>query len=185
MKVLVGAACLLLAVARPLSGQMVVTNDTLDVERREVRDVLTVLRDSLRTVEAAAAQFERGHQSASIELLISRAQSIQRACARSRRNLPAARKQVAAGSWSTEYRTKAQDNLLDEMVQLEESLEACESVWARLASLDEADELRADGPAQAQSISTAIRRYTSDVDALYKALGIYVRPIGAGPSVIP
>jgi hypothetical protein len=185
MKALYGAALLLLLAARPLAGQMVVTNDTLDTERQEVRDILIVLRDSLRTVEAAAAQFQRGHQSASTELLYSRGRALQRACVRSVRNVEPARETVEAGAWDSEYRTETQKALLDEMTTLEQALLACDSVWERLASLDDPDDLRTDGPVQAESIAEVIHQYSTAVSAFYKALGIYVRPIGAGPGILP
>lgn len=184
MKALVTAAVLLLA-ASSLQAQMVVTNDTLDTERRNVRDALVILRDSLRTVEAAAAQFERGNASASSELLYSRGRTLMKSCSRSLRNVGPTRAVVEADDWNDEYRTLRQTELLAAMNHLEKSLQACESVWSTLATPAGADEIRSKGVTEARSISQEIHLYGNSVDAFYKALGIYVRPIGAGEGILP
>jgi hypothetical protein len=169
----------LLVVAAPLHAQMVVTNDTLDAERRDVRDALVVLRDSLRTVEAAAAQFERGHASASPELLYSRGKTIKNACNRSLRNIEPTRKVVKSDDWDNDYRTQRQNELLEAMDTLEKSLNACVAVWDRLTAPEGIEEIRASSPGKAQSITQDIHDYTTPVTSYFKALGVYVRPIGA------
>jgi hypothetical protein len=176
----------LLVIAAPLHAQqMVITNDTLDAERRDVRDVLVVLRDSLRTVEAAAAQFERGHASASLELLYSQGQRIKNACIRSLRNIGPAREVVKADDWDDAYRTLQQSELLEAMDTLEESLNDCDEVWDSLATLENEEELRSSGPGAAESITKDIHDYASAVSGYFKALGVYVSPIGASRTSIP
>lgn len=158
---------------------MVVSTDTLDAERRDVRDILVVLRDSLHSVEAAAAQFDRGHASASVELLYSRGKTIKNACTRSVRNIGPAREVVKADDWDDEYRTMWQNQVLEAMDVLEQSVNACQLAWGRLATPENAEQIRSAGPGEAESITNAIHDYTAVVSGYYKALGIYVRPIGA------
>ena len=184
MKSLVTAAALLLA-AGSLEAQVLVRNDTLDAERRDVRDVLIVLRDSLRTVEASAAQFERGNESASVELLYSRGRSLLRACSRSLQNVPPAQALVRADDWENDYHALRQNELLAAMDRLEKSLQACESVWGKLATMEGADDIRTEGVAEARAITDAVHQYGNAVASFFKALDIYVSPIGAGPGVIP
>lgn len=157
---------------------MVVTNDTLDLERRDVRDILVVLRDSLHTVEAAAAQFDRGHAAASIELLYSRGRTLKNACTRSLRNIGPAREVVKADDWGDEYRTMRQGQVLEAIDLLEQSVNACQSVWDGLVTPENAEQIRTAGPAEAESITKAIHEYGNVVAGYYKALGIYVRPAG-------
>ena len=178
MRLLVVAVGLLVA-AGPLHGQMVVTPDTLDAQRRDVRDILVVLRDSLHTVEAAAAQFDRGHSSASVELLYSRGRTIKNACTRSLRNIGPAREVVKADDWGDEYRTMRQNQVLEAMDVLEKSVNACQSVWDGLVTPENAEQIRTAGPAEAESITKAIHAYGAVVSGYYKALGIYVSPAGA------
>ena len=177
MRLLV-VALVLLVVTVPLHGQMVMTQDTLEAERRDVRDVLVILRDSLQTVEAAAAQFERGHATASPELLYSRGRSIKNACIRSLRNVEPARQVVKTNDWVSEYQTKWQNELLQAMDSLEKSLNACEAVWHRLATPETAEQIRTAGPPEAESITRDIHGYTAVVSSYYKALAIYVKPAG-------
>lgn len=178
MRLLVVAVGLMVAAA-PLHGQMVVTDDTLDVARRDVRDILVVLRDSLHTVEAAAAQFDRGHTSASVELLYSRGRMIKNACTRSLRNIGPAREVVKADDWGDEYRTTWQNQVLEAMDVLEKSVNACQAVWDGLVTPENAEQIRTAGPAEAESITKAIHDYGQAVAGYYKVLGIYVRPVGA------
>ena len=157
---------------------MVVTTDTLDAQRRDVRDILVVLRDSLHTIEAAAAQFDRGHSSASVELLYSRGRTIKNACTRSLRNIGPAREVVKADDWGDEYRTMRQHQVLEAMDVLEESVNACQSVWDGLVTPENAEQIRTAGPAEVESITKAIHVYGTVVSGYYKALGIYVSPAG-------
>ncbi len=178
MRLLVVAVGLLVAAA-PLQAQMVVTNDTLGTERRDVRDILVVLRDSLHTVQAAAAQFARGNASASPELLYSRGKTIKNACIRSLRNVGPARRVVKADDWGDEYRTMRQNELLQAMDSIERSLNACEATWDELATPENAERIRTEGPREAESITGDIRLYGGVVAGYYKALGIYVKPAGS------
>ncbi len=146
----------MLVFAAPLHGQMVVTTDTLDAQRQDVRDILVVLRDSLHTVEAAAAQLDRGHTSASVELLYSRGRTIKNACTRSLRNIGPAREVVKADDWDDEYRTMRQNQVLEAMDVLEKAVYACQSVWDGLVTPENAEQIRTAGPAEAESITQAI-----------------------------
>ena len=178
MRLLVVAVGLLVAAA-PLHSQMVVTNDTLDAQRRDIRDVLVVLRDSLHTVEAAAAQFARGNATASPELLYSRGKTIKNACIRSLRNVEPARMVVKADDWGNEFQTKWQHELLQAMDSIEQSLNACEATWGQLATPENAEQIRTVGPREAESISSDIQVYGAVVGGYYKSLGIYVKPAGS------
>ena len=169
----------LLAAAAPLQGQVVVTNDTLDVERGDIRDVLVVLRDSLRTAEAAAAQLARGNASASPELLYSRGKALKNACIRSLRNIEPARTVVKADNWGNEFQTKWQNELLQAMDSIEQSLTVCEATWDHLATPENAEQIRTAGLTEADSITRDLQTYGAVVRGYYKSLGIYVKPAGS------
>ena len=63
----------------------------LDSARASLRDAVLVLRDSLVTVDGAAARLQRDYREASGPSLLSRAQQMYEACARSGRTVPQAR----------------------------------------------------------------------------------------------
>lgn len=184
MKLVVVAAALLVASA-PLQAQMVVTRDTLDANLRDLRDTLVILDDSLHTVQAALAQLQLGHAGASKELLFSRGKSIKNACSSALRNVAPARNVVKEDDWDTDHRTRQQTQLLGAMDDLEQSLSSCESVWGRLATIENAEEIRTAGPHEATSISDHIERYSRVVAGYYKVLGIYVPPAGMSRDPAP
>lgn len=175
----------LLLVAGPLQAQMVVTNDTLDTPRREVLEALVVVRDSLRPIEAAAAQLQRGSATASSELLFSRGRILLKACRTSLETLPAARAEVARGEWPQEIQVQRQRELMHEFSRLEHALAKCDTTWTRLATPEQAHDIPTVGLAHAQEITADIHRYQNSVGSFLKPLGIRLEPIGAGPGVLP
>ena len=71
-----------------------------------------------------------------------------------------------------------QGQVLEAIDLLEQSVDACQSVWDRLVTPENAEQIRTAGPAEAESITKAIHDYGKVVAGYYKALGIYVRPAG-------
>jgi hypothetical protein len=85
-----------MAAAGPLAGQTVVRPaPPLDSTRAALRDALLVLRDSLVTIDGAAARLQRDFRNASGPSLLSRARVMYQACARSGKAIPTARETVS------------------------------------------------------------------------------------------
>jgi len=119
---------LLLLSAGSLAAQTVVRPDPpLDAERLKVRDAVLVLRDSLNSIDAAAARLQRDFRTASGASLVSRARVMREACARSARTIPPTRQVVAAAPASNENRMKRRDELARGL----ESAEGCPEVLRR------------------------------------------------------
>ena len=83
MKRLLGLLVLVTAVVHPLSAQTVIRpTPPLDSARAVLRDALLVMRDSLLTIDGAAARLQRDFRVASGPSLLSRARVMRDACAR-------------------------------------------------------------------------------------------------------
>jgi hypothetical protein len=166
-------------------GQMVVTNDTLPDSKQVVRDVLVPQRDSLHLILAAAAQLRRGNATASVELLFTRGRSMLRACTGSATTIQNTRTTVEAGGWDDDLQNRRKNELLAEMDLLDLAIVQCNQDWTRLATLENAEEIRTSGLASADSLVATIHRYENVVAGYYKVLDIYVEPPGGNSGIIP
>src|SRR3954471_525743 len=93
-------------------GTVVVPEPALDADRATLRDELLQFRDTLSTIDAAAARLQRDNAGASPEALVSRARVMSDACARSVRNTPPARKSVLAADANNTARIQRQKEML-------------------------------------------------------------------------
>ena len=107
MRILISVLLGLLGTA-PLHAQVVVQPEPpLDSTRESLRDAMLVFRDSLITVDAAAARLQRDYREASGASLLSRARVMRDACGRSARTVPPTRSALLEAKLSTEKKLKS------------------------------------------------------------------------------
>lgn len=160
-------------------GTVVRPEPPLDARRVTLRDALFQFRDTLSSIDAAAARLQRDYRQASVASLLSRAWVMREACARSVRSLPAARKAALAAAATTELRMQRRGELVGAMDQLQKHLARCESDFAAMSSPGEAERVRGYGNDRARRALTATREYERVLATFFNAMGIKVTPLGA------
>ena len=164
----------------PAAGQTVTRPDPpLDPARAAVRDALLMLRDSLTTIDGAAARLQRDFRQASGPSLLSRARVMEQACARSVRTLPAARKVGLEAPLSKPARVTARRRLLGEMDQLSRTLSRCQRSFAAMSRPDQGEVVRGYGNDRAVRVQSSLRKYEGTLRSFFGVMGIRYTPIGA------
>ena len=170
-----------LLAARPLSAQTVIRPaPPLDSARAALRGALLVLRDTLNTIDGAAARLQRDFRNASGPSLVSRARMMYQACTRSGRAVPPARQVVQGFSLDDPAKEKRRQELLGSMDRLKEALVRCETEFAAMSRPDQGERVRGYGNDRAIRVQTAIRSYESVLRDFLGVMGIRVQPLGAG-----
>jgi hypothetical protein len=154
----------------------------LDAGRVRLRDAMVTLRDSLITINGAAARLQRDYRTTSDAALTARAREIVRACARSIAVLPATREVVAAADAPAGARRRTQAGVLRALDSLQTTLTGCGTVFGELSRPGKGEEVRGYGNRRAEPILRALGDYDSAARNFFMAWGIDVRPIGARPS---
>ena len=174
------AVALVLLSAPPLAAQGTVVRPepALDAGRAALRDALLRFRDSLNSIDAAAARLQRDYRQASAASLMSRARVMQEACDRSTRNLPPARKAVVAAEASEGQRLRRRREMLSAMDQLGKALSRCQSDFAAMTRPGEAEQVRGYGNDRATRVQAALRRYEVVLATFFSAMNIKVSPLG-------
>ncbi len=165
-------------------GTVVVPEPALDAARTTLRDELLKFRDTLNTIDAAAARLQRDNRLASLAVLSSRARIMTAACANSGRNLPSARDAVRAADASDKHRSKTQGELIRAMDRLAGVLSRCEAEFAGLSKPGAGEKVRGYANARAVKVQAAIREYERFLASFFNAMGIKVRPLGTGEPVV-
>jgi hypothetical protein len=166
-------------VVRPAAAQTVVRPDPpLDSTRAALRDALLLLRDSLTTVDGAAARLQRDYRNASGPALLSRAGVMYDACVRSGKALPPARATVLSTPLSQAFKIKRRKELLVEMDQLKTALAKCESEFGEMRKPGQAERVRGYGNDRAVRVQSALRGYEKAMGDYLGAMGIKVIPPG-------
>lgn len=168
--------------AQPLRAQVVVQPEApLDSTRASLRDALLVLRDSLITIDAAAARLQRDYREASGASLLSRARIMRDACARSVRTIPPTRGEILHAKLSATKRLQARTELVSAMDSLQGWLTRCEREFAAMSQPDQAETVRGYANDRAVRILGAIRRYELSMRNFLGVMGIRVTPLGVTP----
>ena len=171
-----------LLAAPPLAAQTVIRPaPPLDSARAALRDALLVLRDTLNTIDGAAARLQRDFRAASEPSLVSRARMMYQACARSGRTVPPTRRVVQGFTLNDPAKAKRRQELLGSMDQLKEALVRCETEFAAMSQPDQGERVRGYGNDRATRVQTAIRGYEMTLRDFLAVLGIRVQPLGAAP----
>jgi hypothetical protein len=166
-----------------LAQGSIVAPERLDPERAIVRSRVLLLRDSLITVDGAAASMQRDFRQASTSALESRARVMRDACSRSLRTLPATREAIA--KFNVEPRIKyLQRDALGAIERLQASLALCETEFGAMAVRGKGEEVRDYGNRRAETVLASLRHYDGALQNLLTALQINIRPLGAGKSAL-
>jgi hypothetical protein len=169
--------------AGTLSAQATVVppEPPLDPMRAGLRDALLVLRDSLMTVDGAAARLQRDFRETSAASLLSRARVMHDACARSLRTVPPTKQTLTAADLSEPVRVQRRRELLQALDRLSGSLSRCEARFAAMSQPGQGETVRGYAYARSQAVQAAIRKYEENLRGFFTALGIYVSPAGSSP----
>ena len=174
-------ACLLLA-ARSLSAQgtVVLPEVPLDERRAALRDELLRFRDTLNTIDAAAARLQRDFRQASAASLLSRARVMSEACARSARNVAPARAAVLAAEATDKRRLARRAEMIQALDRLRGVLSRCQNDFDAMSRPGEGETVRGYGNHRAVRVQAVLRQYERALASFFAAMGIKVTPLGAG-----
>jgi hypothetical protein len=168
--------------AGPVNAQTVMRAEPpLDSARAAVRDALLILRDSLNTIDGAAARLQRDFRQASGPSLLSRARVMRDACARSVRTVPATRRAVLDAKLLEPQRVKHRRKLVGAMDHLSGALARCQQDFAAMSRPGQAETVRGYGNDRAIRVQTALRQYENALRGFLGTMGIRVTPLGANP----
>jgi hypothetical protein len=166
----------------PALAQTVMKPDPpLDSARVVVRDALLNLRDSLNTVDGAAARLQRDFRQASAPSLVSRARVMHEACAHSKNAVPPTRGTVLDAQLSDPRRLTQRKELVQAMDQLSQALRRCELDFAAMSRPGEGETVRGYGNDRAIRVQAAIRKYEIAFRSFMGVMGIKIVPPGATP----
>ncbi len=160
-------------------GTVVRPEPALDAGRVTLRDALLRFRDSLNTIDAAAARLQRDYRQASTASLLSRARVMREACARSIRTLPSSRQAVRAADASEGLRERRRGEMMGALDQLQKALAQCESDFTVMSQAGEGERVRGYGNDRAVRVQVALRKYEKALGAFFSAMKIKVTPAGA------
>jgi hypothetical protein len=170
-------------IVQPLTAQTVVRPDPpLDSTRAALREVLVVLRDSLSTVDGAAARLQRDYQAASGPSLLSRARVMRDACSRSSRTIRPTRDAVLAAKLTTDRKVQGRKQLVMALDTLKGVLLRCETEFAAMSKPDQAERVRGYGNDRAVRVLGGIRKYEQSMRHFLGLMGIRITPLGASPT---
>lgn len=147
----------------------------------QVRDVMLVLRDSLMTVNGAAARLQRDFRTTSDAALASHARAVANACARSARTVVPTRKAVAAADADGSARINTRTAVLRALDSLAAEMTKCSDEFGAMALPGKGEEVRGYGNRRAEPILKALYDYDAAATRFFKAWGMDVRPLGARP----
>lgn len=165
-----------------LSSQTVVRPaGPLSAAHVPVRDAMLVLRDSLMTVNGAAARLQRDFRQTSDAALTSHAREIANACARSLRTMVPTRKAVAAADAGDRARMNTRAAVLRALDSLSVEMTKCSGEFGAMAAPGKGEEVRGYGNRRAEPILKALYNYDATAMRFFKAWGMDVRPLGARP----
>lgn len=168
--------------AGPVMAQTVMRPDPpLDSARASVRDALLILRDSLNTIEGAAARLQRDFRQASGPSLVSRARVMHLACSHSKQVVPPTRHSVLDAQLAEPSRVRYRAALIQEMDRLSKALSRCELDFAAMSKPGEGETVRGYGNDRATKVQAALRRYEVALRSFLGVMGIKVMPIGSTP----
>ena len=166
-------------------GTVVLPEAPLDSARAALRDDLFTFRDSLSTIDAAAARLQRDYRQASEAILRSRARVMTEACTRSVRNVPLARRAVQVSVASNDASRQAHRELLGALDRLNLVLTRCQTEFGRLSQPGQGEEVRGYGNDRAIRIQSGLREYEGVLARYLSSMGIRSQPAGSRSRAVP
>jgi hypothetical protein len=170
---------------QPLAAQTVVRPAApLDSARAELRDALVLFRDSLITIDGAAARLQRDFRTASPPSLLSRARTMRDACARSLRTVPPTRAALHAVHLTHPRRLQLRRELVVALDSLKRILQYCETEFSAMSKPGQSEVVRGYGNDRAERVQVGLRSYERTLQRFLQIMGIRVLPAGvhASPS---
>jgi hypothetical protein len=164
----------------PVAAQTVVQPVRLDSARAALRDDLEVLRDSLHTIDGAAARLQRDYRTASEASLLSRAGLMKEACARSSRTVPSTRQALLDFRLSDRQKLELRQQVVTALDSLHGALRRCETQFTAMSRPSQGDSVRGYANHRAELVQTAIRNYEQHLRHFVGSLGIRILPPGMG-----
>lgn len=165
-------------------GTVVLPEAPLDSARAALRDDLLSFRDSLSTIDAAAARLQRDYRQASQAVLRSKARVMTEACTRSARNVPLARKAVQASEASNDARRRTRGELLGALDRLTKVLTRCKTEFDAMSQPGQGEKVRGYGNDRAIRIQSGLREYDRVMARYLKAMGITMPVPGSRPPAV-
>jgi hypothetical protein len=158
--------------------------EPLDSARAVLRDAVLVFRDSLGTIDAAAARLQRDFRQTSQESLLSRARVMHEACARSVRAAPSLKKTLLAAQITEPLRIRRRRQLVNAIDQLRGVLNRCEVDFAAMSQPGQGETVRGYSNTRSEVVQGAIRKYEDALRVFLSAFKIYVAPAGSAPRTL-
>jgi hypothetical protein len=180
-RVYLAVLSMLFAQTLAAQGMVVRPEPALDAGRAALRDALVQFRDSLSSIDAAAFRLQRDYRQASTASLISRANVMHEACARSVRNVPPTRRAVLAANASDERRLQHRGEMVGALDQLQKALTRCKLDFAAMSRPGEGERVRGYGNDRAVRVQAAMRKYERVLGTFLRAMNIQVPPLGTRP----
>jgi hypothetical protein len=177
-------ACLLLTAPAVSAQTVILPAPALDERRAALRDELLRFRDTLNTIDAAAARLQRDFRQASTASLLSRARVMRDACARSVRNVAPARTAVLAAEANDKRRLTRRAEMIEALDRLRGVLHRCQSDFEAMGRPGQEESVRGYGNQRAIQVQSALRQYERALASFFGAMGIKVRPLGARRSPV-
>ena len=160
-------------------GTVVLPEAPLDSARAALRDDLKAFRDSLSTIDAAAARLHRDYRQASEAVLQSRARVMTEACNRAKRNVPLARRAVQASPASNQARRQTRNELLGALNRLNKVVTRCQTEFQDLSRPGQGEAVRGYGNNRAIRVQSGLREYERVLARYLNAMGIRTTPVGS------
>jgi hypothetical protein len=151
----------------------------LDSARATLRDAIIVLRDSLITVDGAAARLQRDYWTASGPALVARARVMRDACARSRRAVRPTRDVVQSAELRDQNKLARRRELVTALDTLKTVLGRCETEFAAMSQEDQGERVRGYGNDRAIKVQRSIRSYEHSLQSFLQIMGIRILPAGS------
>jgi hypothetical protein len=139
-----------------------------------------VFRDSVGTIDGAAARLQRDFRQTSAASLLSRARVMHEACARSSRTLPPTRKAVLSASLPDRGRP-ARRELVGAMDRLKGALSRCEMDFAAMSQPGQAETVRGYGYDRSDRVLGVLRTYEQTLRRFLAVTGIGSLPTSTAP----
>ncbi len=163
-------------------GGAIFPTKPLDPVRLHARNTLLVLRDSLMSVNSAAARMQRDYRETSAIALTGHARRVADACTRAARNVPEARAAVLDAPLTSRAQQRVQVTLLRMLDSVAVETTHCGSEFGALAAPGKGEDVRGYANRRIEPVLALLVRYDRAATGFFKVYQIDVDPIGARPN---
>jgi hypothetical protein len=152
--------------------------------QKQARDAVSTLRDSVAAAGGALAGLGADAQTASLQVLESRAATVVDRCAAAERQRAHSVTQLSEAPLAEPGEIKAQKEMLKQMDKLKKPLDQCLATYQPMSQRGKGQEVRDYGPSRAKPIIAGFQQFDQSLKPFATAMKIQFRPIlsNAGPS---